>query len=91
MAMPQIAPFQNIVPMIYAYTTPEIARHNGWTKIGYTEKQTVDDRIKQQSHTVDVITHLEWKKEARYTDGGGEYFTDHDFHEYLVRFHNIER
>ena len=86
-----IRPFDNIVPMIYAYTTPEIARHNGWTKIGYTEKQTVDDRIKQQSHTVDVITHLEWKKEARYTDGGGEYFTDHDFHEYLVRFHNIER
>lgn len=26
-----------VVPMIYAYTTPEIARHNGWTKIGYTE------------------------------------------------------
>ena len=24
------------LPQIYAYTTPEIARHNGWTKIGYT-------------------------------------------------------
>ena len=22
-----------VVPMIYAYTTPEIARHNGWTKL----------------------------------------------------------
>ena len=24
---------RQVVPMIYAYTTPEIARHNGWTKI----------------------------------------------------------
>lgn len=31
-----ITPYANIVPKIYAYTTPEIARHNGWTKIGYT-------------------------------------------------------
>ena len=23
---------RQVVPMIYAYTTPEIARHNGWTK-----------------------------------------------------------
>jgi len=88
---PTIDPFVNIVPMVYAYTTPEIARHNGWTKIGYTEKQTVEDRIKQQSHTVDTVTHLEWKQEARFTDGSGKYFTDHDFHDYLERFHNIQR
>ena len=41
---------RQVVPMIYAYTTPEIARHNGWTKIGYTE-QPVDKRLKQQTHT----------------------------------------
>ena len=41
---------RQVVPMIYAYTTPEIARHNGWTKIGYTE-QSVDKRLKQQTHT----------------------------------------
>ena len=29
---------QKVVPMIYAYTTPEIASHNGWIKIGYTEQ-----------------------------------------------------
>ena len=40
------------VPQIYAYTTPEIARHNGWTKIGYTE-QDVRKRIKQQTHTAE--------------------------------------
>ena len=32
------------LPQIYAYTTPEIARHNGWTKIGYTE-QNVDTSL----------------------------------------------
>lgn len=44
---------RQVVPMIYAYTTPEIARHNGWTKIGYTE-QSVDKRLKQQTHTADT-------------------------------------
>ena len=47
---------RQVVPMIYAYTTPEIARHNGWTKIGYTE-QSVDKRLKQQTHTADVLFH----------------------------------
>lgn len=34
-------------PMIYAYSTPQIAAHEGWTKIGYTEDQDVETRIKQ--------------------------------------------
>ncbi len=70
------------VPMIYAYTTPEIARHNGWTKIGYTE-QPVDKRLKQQTHTADVLYRVEWQGNAIYDDGSGEVFTDHDFHAYL--------
>lgn len=70
------------VPMIYAYTTPEIARHNGWTKIGYTE-QPVDRRLKQQTHTADVLYRVEWQGNAIYDDGSGEVFTDHDFHAYL--------
>ena len=55
---------RQVVPMIYAYTTPEIARHNGWTKIGYTE-QSVDKRLKQQTHTADVLFHEEWTVAAR--------------------------
>ena len=54
---------RQVVPMIYAYTTPEIARHNGWTKIGYTE-QSVDKRLKQQTHTADVLFHEEWRGNA---------------------------
>ncbi len=73
---------KRVVPMIYAYTTPEIARHNGWTKIGYTE-QSVEKRLKQQAHTIDVIYHEEWKGNAVYDDGSGETFNDKDFHTYL--------
>lgn len=84
-----INPYAHIVPKIYAYTTPEISRHNGWTKIGYTEQESVEKRVKQQTHTADVRFNIEWYQEARYTDGG--YFTDHDFHDYLERFKHVER
>lgn len=86
-----INPYANIVPKIYAYTTPEIARHNGWTKIGYTEQPSVKKRIEQQTKTADVRFNIEWQQEARYTDGSGEYFTDHNFHDYLERFEDIKR
>ena len=82
MAEIKIKTARRVVPMIYAYTTPEIARHNGWTKIGYTE-QAVEKRLRQQAHTVDVIYHEEWKGNAVYDDGSGETFSDKDFHVYL--------
>lgn len=82
MAKIKIKTAKRVVPMIYAYTTPEIARHNGWIKIGYTE-QAVEKRLKQQAHTVDVIYHEEWKGNAVYDDGSGEIFNDKDFHAYL--------
>ena len=44
---------KKVVPMCYAYTTPEIARHHGWTKIGFTE-QDVETRIRQQTQTADI-------------------------------------
>ena len=69
------------LPQIYAYTTPEIARHNGWTKIGYTE-QNVEKRLAQQTHTADVKYKLEWHGNATYEDTG-ETFHDTDFHGYL--------
>lgn len=74
---------KKVVPMIYAYSTPEIARHNGWVKIGYTEKQTTEERQRQQSHTVDVELKEEWKGNAIFEDGSGEIFHDTDFHIYL--------
>ncbi len=73
---------RRIVPMIYAYTTPEIAKHNGWTKIGYTE-QDVNKRISQQTRTADVKFQEEWRGNAVFEDGSGEVFHDTDFHAYL--------
>ena len=69
--------------MIYAYSTPQIAAHEGWTKIGYTEDQDVETRIKQQTHTSDTEARLEWKGTAIFDDGSFDRFTDHDFHAYL--------
>lgn len=91
MAAVNIKPMGQIVPMIYAYTTPEIERHNGWTKIGYTEAQTVEERIKQQTHTADVKWELGWKRNAQYQDGSGEYFTDKAFHGYLTGKKGVEQ
>ena len=82
MQKPNINTAKSVTPMIYAYTTPEITRHNGWTKIGYTE-QAVETRIKQQTHTADVKWNLEWKGNALFDDGSGECFTDKEFHAYL--------
>lgn len=71
-----------VVPMIYAYATPEVKRHIGWSKIGYTE-QDVETRIQQQTHTADIRFDLLWKGTAIYDDGSGDVFTDKDFHVYL--------
>ncbi|MBQ5565096.1 MAG: GIY-YIG nuclease family protein [Clostridia bacterium] len=82
MKAPNIRTFGDFLPKIYAYTTPEIARHNGWLKIGYTE-QDVHTRIRQQTRTADVRYHLEWHDTAIFSDGSGKTFTDKDFHAYL--------
>lgn len=92
MAAPvKLKSFDHIVPMIYAYTTPGVESNVGWTKIGYTEKQLVEERIRQQTHTAGVPWELSWKDNAIYKDGSGEYFSDHDFHRYLVREAAVDR
>ena len=85
----KIHSFNTFVRMMYAYSTPEIARHNGWLKIGDTE-QGVHKRIKQQTHTANVRFELEWKDIAMYRDDC-TYFRDHDFHDYLTEYKGIER
>lgn len=82
MNKPNIQTSKQVVPMLYGYSTPEVIRHNGWTKIGYTE-QDVETRINQQTHTADIRWRLEWKGNATFDDGSGETFIDKDFHAYL--------
>ncbi len=91
MNTPNIKSFRKVIPMIYAYNTPGVSYHDGWTKIGYTEKQSVSQRINQQVHTADIKWNLLWQDNAIYKDGSGEYFTDRDFHAYLELDRGIER
>ncbi len=74
-------------PTIYAYTTPNNLSKKGWVKIGYTDRDA-QTRIKEQTHTADIQYELLWAHDARYD--GGEYFTDNDFHWYLMQC-GIER
>lgn len=85
----KIQSFNSFVRMMYAYSTPEIARHNGWLKIGDTE-QGVSKRIRQQTHTADVRFELQWKDIAMYRDDC-TFFRDYDFHDYLTEYKGIER
>ena len=82
MERPNIKTTEKVVPMIYAYTTPGIAYHDGYIKIGYTE-QEVDKRIWQQTHTAGIKAKKEWQGNAVFDDGSNERFTDHHFHAYL--------
>ena len=87
----QLNTFQDIYPMIYAYSTPGVSYHEGWTKIGYTEAQSVEDRIKQQTHTAGLKVEVLTLGNAVYQDGKYELFTDRDFHNYLEKCKGIER
>ena len=82
MTVPKINTATRVVPMIYAYSTPGVTYHNGWTKIGYTE-QNVEVRIKQQVGTAGLSWKLEWQGQAVFDDGSGIRFHDTDFHAYL--------
>lgn len=75
---------RKVVPMCYAYTTPGVIYHDGWTKIGYTERD-VDERIKEQRQVINIICKKEWAEEARFSDGSGDTFTDKEFHTYLAK------
>lgn len=82
MKAPSIQTSRVVLPQIYAYITPEIARHSGWVKIGYTEQENVEDRIRQQCHTADIAWQLQWNGNAVY-EGSAETFLDKAFHTYL--------
>lgn len=75
---------KHVVPMIYAYTTPGVTYHDGWTKIGYTERD-VTTRIKEQVKTANIVAEEQWRGTAIFDDGSGEQFSDRDFHAYLVK------
>lgn len=75
---------KKVVPMIYAWTTPDIPKYDGWIKIGYTE-QDVAKRIQQTASELHIQKDEQWRGMAVFDDGSGDRFTDHDFHRYLKK------
>lgn len=73
-----------VTPQCYAYTTPGVPKHDGWTKIGFTERD-VETRINEQTHTVGVEHKTWWHIRAAYVTEPCDTFTDKDFHAYLKK------
>lgn len=73
-----------VQPQCYAYTIPaaEAPTHQGWTKIGYTERD-VETRIEEQLHTAGFSHKTEWHMRAAFIKEPFGDFTDKDFHAYL--------
>lgn len=84
MAAINIKTTTKVIPQCYAYTTPGVPAHDGWTKIGFTERD-VETRIKEQTHTVGVAHKTWWYMRAAFMTEPYETFTDKDFHAYLKK------
>lgn len=84
----KISTTKEIIPICYAYTTPGVTYHDGWTKIGFTERD-VETRVREQVGTAGIRYKIEWEKNAVY-EGSNDTFRDSDFHKYLEN-NNIER
>ena len=70
-----------VVPTIYGYTLPDVADHNGYIKIGYTDREDTETRIKEQFHTAAIPFRVLLKESAMRSDG--TCFTDKDIHRLL--------
>ncbi len=69
-------------PTIYAYTLPDVPSHNGYIKVGYTDRD-VETRIKEQLHTSGLKHKTVYTTSAMRSDGSC--FTDHELHAILRR------
>ena len=67
-------------PTIYAYEFVGVASHQGYIKVGYTERD-VESRVKEQVHTAAVPYRILGQWSAMKNDGSC--FTDHDVHAVL--------
>ena len=84
MAAIKINTATKVIPQCYAYITPGVPAHDGWTKIGFTERD-VETRIKEQTHTAGIAHKTCWALRAAYMTEPYGTFTDRDFHAYLKK------
>ena len=74
----------SVVPTIYGYILPDLADHNGYIKVGYTDREDVEQRIKEQLHTAGITNFkIVYKKSAMRPDG--TCFNDKDIHRIFRR------
>ena len=71
-----------VVPTIYGYVLPDVKDHDGYIKIGYTDRD-VEMRIKEQLHAAAIKFKVLFKESAMRPDG--TCFTDKDVHKLLRR------
>lgn len=71
-----------VTPTIYAYALGGVASHDGYIKIGYTDRD-VETRVKEQLHTSGIAYKILLKESAMRSDGSC--FRDTDVHTVLRR------
>lgn len=72
----------DVTPTIYAYELVGVSSHEGYLKVGYTDRN-VETRVKEQLHTSGVPYKIVIKESAMRPDGSC--FTDRDVHALLRR------
>ena len=81
-------------PQIYAYVhdPDEVPKDLGWIKIGGTDRENAEDRIREQN--CDSNGHFKYSTlwiEPSVFKNTGEFFTDHDLHRYLTTVKDVKR
>lgn len=74
---------KKVVPQVYGYNLPGVPSHNGYIKIGYTDKEDAEERIKQQTHTAGLKPQILFSVSAMRDDG--TCYTDKDVHRVLEK------
>ena len=72
-----------VKPTIYVYTLPDVPSHEGYLKIGFTDRGDYEDRINEQLHTSGLKHNTIFVTSAMRSDG--TCFMDHDIHAVLKR------
>ena len=75
-----------VVPTIYGYTLPDLADHRGYVKVGFTDREDTEQRIREQLHTAGIANFKILLKETAMRPDG-TCFTDKDVHRILRRRH----
>ncbi len=73
---------RDVRPTIYVYRLVGVRSHEGYVKIGYTDRST-EERVKEQAGAMHVPYEILFEDEAMRPDGS--VFYDHDVHRVLRR------